>query len=234
MKVTMSLLAAMAIGAAGLKPEEAVAQPSNGGLAPQQAYRAGDLYLPTSKVYALVGKTGLGHEHGVTGAIQEGHILLGASKDAGELVFDMSSFVADTDAARRLVGLDGSSSESTRREVTANMLGASVLNAANYPRAIFKIDSALPEPGESTSGAKRYRLNGQLTLQKATRPLSILAEVDQKNGWNRVRGRFSLKQTDFGIKPFTKAFGAVGVADVVTVWGELWLAPEAGGAPQQE
>lgn len=227
------LLAALSASIVGALPAATRAQSAATTAAPQQAYGAGDLYLPTSKVYALVGKTGLGHEHGVTGAIKSGRLALGATQNAGELVFDMASFVADTDAARRFVGLEGSSSESTRSQVTENMLGAAVLNIAAYPTATFKIDSAVEEPGQTDPGVKRYRLSGQFTLQKVTRPLSFVAEVDVKNGWNRVRGRFNLKQTDFGIKPFTKAFGAIGVADEMTVWGELWVAPGTGMAQQR-
>ncbi|WP_197526670.1 YceI family protein [Botrimarina colliarenosi] len=199
---------------------------------PTSGYQAGDLYLPSSRVYALVGKTGFGHEHGVTGGLKSGRLLLGATQDAGELVFDMTSFTADTDAARRFVRLEGASSESTRQQVTANMLGSDVLNVAKFATARYRIDSAVEELGQGTNTARRYRLTGQLTLQSVTRPLSVLAEVDLKNGWNRVRGSFRLKQTDFGIKPYTKAFGAVGVADEMTVWGEFWVAPSAGLAHQ--
>jgi polyisoprenoid-binding protein YceI len=111
------------------------------------------------------------------------------------------------------------------------MLGAEVLNAAAFPTARFVIDSALEEPQPSSSGARHYRLSGNLTLQATTRPLVFITEVDVKNGWNRVRGAFRLKQSDFGMKPYTKALGAVGVADELLVRGELWVAPAVGAAP---
>src|SRR5690349_4637563 len=62
----------------------------------QQVLEAGDLYLPNSHVYVFVGKTGLGHEHGVVGQLKQGHINLAAPREAGTLVFDMGSFTADT------------------------------------------------------------------------------------------------------------------------------------------
>lgn len=193
-------------------------------------YSAGDVHLPLSHVYARVGKTGFGHEHGVIGSLQSGRLALGATENAGELVFDMTSFVADNEVARRFVGLDGTSSESTQRQVNDNMLGAAVLNVVRFPTARYRIDSAIEEPSTGPSPTRRYRLTGEFTLHSTTRPLTLLAEVDSKNGWNRVRGSFRLKQSDFGIKPFTKAFGAVGVADEMTVWGELWVAPSVGVA----
>ncbi|TWT47244.1 YceI-like domain protein [Botrimarina hoheduenensis] len=196
------------------------------------SYSAGDLHLPSTRVFALVGKTGLGHEHGVLGRLKSGRLNLGATCDAGELVFDMSSFTADTDQARRLVGLSGSSSDSTRKQVTTTMLGRDVLNVGQYPTAVFKIDSATPERPTVEGQPQRYRLSGQFTLQRTARPLSFLAEVTSKNGWNLVRGSFPLKQSEYGIKPYSKAFGAVGVADEMTVWGELWVAPATGVAGQ--
>ena len=195
-----------------------------------KSFVAGDVYLPSSRVYALVGKTGLGHEHGVIGALSTGRLVLGASQDAGELVFDMTSFRADTDAARRFVRLEGATSESTQRQVTENMLGSAVLDVGRHPTARYRIDSALKMDAGAPEGVRRYRLEGQLILHNVSRPLTIVAEVEPKNGWNRVRGSFRLKQSDFGIKPFTKAFGAVGVADEMTVWGELWVAPSTGSA----
>lgn len=211
-----------------LSQSAAVAQQQGVGQTPQQSFAPGDVYLASSRVYALVGKTGFGHEHGIAGSLKSGRILLGASQNAGQLVFDMASFVADTDAARAKVGLEGKSSDSTREQVTANMLGKDVLNVAKYPTAVFKIDSAVALPARAANEPNRYQLSGSFTLQKATRPLSVVAEVREVNGWRLVQGAFRLKQTDYGITPFTKAFGAIGVADEMTVWGEFWVAPEGG------
>ena len=63
----------------------------------------------------------------------------------------------------------------------------------------------------------------------STRPLKFLVDVQPANGWQRIRGGFAINQTDFGITPFSKAFGAVGVADRLTIWGDVLAAPTAGG-----
>ena len=44
----------------------------------------------------------------------------------------------------------------------------------------------------------------------------------------RVRGAFRVKQTDFGITPFSKAFGTIGVADTLVIYGELYVAADGG------
>ena len=95
-----------------------------------------------SRVYIFVDKTGLGHQHGVEGRLKSGSLTLGAVEDAGELVFDMNSFDADTDAARRYVGLSGSTDASTRRQVNDNMKNTSILNVGQFPTATFAIKSA--------------------------------------------------------------------------------------------
>jgi polyisoprenoid-binding protein YceI len=129
---------------------------------------AGDVDVSRSRVYTFVGKTGFGHEHGVTGRLKAGSIRLGADRDAGQLVFDLTSFSADTREARRYVGLEGETDASTQEQVTTNMLGAYVLDTEHYPTATYLIKSALPLRGNQPDGVKRYQLEGQFTLHGAT------------------------------------------------------------------
>lgn len=183
--------------------------------------------LPSSRVYVWVGKTGFGHEHGVEGRIKSGRIRLNAARDAGQIVFDMRSFDADTTAARRYVGLEGTTDGATRSQVTRNMLGADVLNVQRFPTATFQVDSALPT-GKTVKGHPQYVLSGKFTLHGVTRPLRVTAEaIDVRESTTRLRGVFGIRQTDYGITPYSKAFGAVGVADALKIYGELDIAGSA-------
>lgn len=184
----------------------------------------GDVHLQNSRVYVHVGKTGLGHDHAVVGLLKSGSLHLTGSACSGELVFDMKSFTADTDAARRYVGLAVGTDAGTRQQVDANMLGPAVLNAAKFPTAKFVLKSALPLKMPSRRGLPQYELTGDFTLHGVTRPIQIVADMETKDGWTHLRGGFSLLQTQFGMQPFTKAFGAIGVADKLTIWGDLWIA----------
>ncbi len=184
--------------------------------------RAGQVNAKLSRTYVLVGKTGLGHEHGVEGRLAGGHLQLGAQTAAGELVFDMTSFVAETAQARAVVGLQSEGSSAS--QVTANMLGPGVLNVAKFPEARFAIQSGLPVPVLQASALPEYELQGEFTLHGVTQPLRIRAQASQKDGMVRLRGRFSILQTKFGITPYKVALGAVGVADQLDIWGEIWLA----------
>jgi hypothetical protein len=41
-----------------------------------------------------------------------------------------------------------------------------------------------------------------------------------------LRGNFTILQSDFGITPYKAALGAVGVADELKIWGDIWIATE--------
>jgi len=184
----------------------------------------GDIYLPGSRVYAFVGKTGLGHDHGVVGQIKRGHIDLAATRDAGGLEFDMTTFVADTPEARRFVRLAGETDASTQQQVNANMKGSDVLAIARFPTSTFVIKQVAKLDQPSQRNLPQYQLSGDFTLHGVTRPIQVVAEAEDQNGWTHLRGGFTMLQSQFGITPFTKAFGAVGVADQLTIWGDLWIA----------
>ena len=176
--------------------------------------------IETSRVYILVDKTGLGHAHGVAGRLRSGYVKLGR-RAAGQIVFDMASFVADTDEARKYVGLSGTTSDSTKKQVNDNMLGPDVLNVKAHPTATFDIESAVPSAKKSAAGNPVYELRGTLRLRRTNRPLAIAAEAIAGENVTRLRGRFTIEQTKFGMKPYTAALGAVGVADALTISGEI-------------
>lgn len=185
----------------------------------------GEVYTQASRVYVFVDKTGLGHQHGVEARLSSSRLVIGAASAAGELVFDMNSFDADTPAARKYVGLSGTTNADTRTAVNENMKGADILNVKRYPQAKYVVSSAKATGQTSRSGLPTFKLTGQFTLRGTTRPLTIMVEVEQDRGWLHVLGNFSIKQSDFGIKPYSKALGAIGVADPLRIYGDVYVAP---------
>jgi polyisoprenoid-binding protein YceI len=174
-------------------------------------------------VYVSVGKKGFGHEHAVVGQLSQGRLRLDVAQNSGQLVFDMRTFVADTEAARQTIGLEGTTDASTQQQVNANMLGPDVLDVAHYPTAAFNVRTVNRLPQPSSHGLTQYQLDGDLTLHGVSQPIQIVAEAEDRNNWIHLCGGFTMLQSRFGITPFTKAFGAIGVADQLTVWGDLWL-----------
>jgi polyisoprenoid-binding protein YceI len=186
------------------------------------ASRDGQIDTDLSRVFVFVDKTGFGHQHGVVGRLKSGNLLV-ANESAGRMVFDLSSFAADTESARRRVGLEGNSSDSEQEQVTANMRGAAVLDVERFPTAEFVLSSVRRFDQKDANGNTQFGLDGDFTLHGTTRRVHITATGSQERGFLHLKGSFPLRQTDFGIRPFKKALGAVGVADVLTVYGDLWV-----------
>jgi len=208
----------------------AVAQTAQLSPAPVAAPPApGDVDLVKSRVYVFVGKTGLGHNHAVSGLLEAGRVMLGAADQAGMLVFDMRSFRADTIEARKALGLSGETDASTQQQVQANMIGPDVLDVARHPTATFQIRSALSAKQQVSGRPPIYELLGTFTLHGVAREVMIPVEVEQPGEWLRLRGMFVIKQTDFGMKPYKKLGGVVGVADELRITGDLFVRPTPPG-----
>ena len=67
---------------------------------------------------------------------------------------------------------------------------------------------------EGTADGDHLRVYGELELMGQSRPLEFDLEVGDGN---RLTGRAALKQTDFGMKPYTALFGALKVSDEVVI-----------------
>jgi polyisoprenoid-binding protein YceI len=190
--------------------------------------KSGDLELQTSRVYVRVGKVGLGHEHGASCKLKSGSLHLSqpdASGSHGKLVFDMTSFEADSDAARKYVGLEGSTEEATRKQVNENLLGRDVLDVEKYETATFEAKRITKLDELSKRGLPKYKFEGDFTLHGTTKPLEFAADVEVVKGWNHLRGGFAILQSAYGIKPYSKMLGAVGVTDRLLIYGDLIVAP---------
>ncbi|MBA4017234.1 MAG: hypothetical protein C0483_08680 [Pirellula sp.] len=187
--------------------------------------QSGQINLEHSKIYVFVGKKGAGHEHGVEGKLAAGELHLDRAQDSGSLTFDVRSFAADTDAARKFFNLPGQTDADTQTQVNANMHGKAVLDSAKFPTAEFVIKTVQALPQQPNVAGQPYQLDGEFTLHGIKKPLRIAATGESVNGWLRLRGRFSMKQTDFEITPYSKFLGAVGVTDELRVYGDLWIRP---------
>jgi len=175
-----------------------------------------------SRVYIKVTRTNrLGHNHGVEGKLASGSLTVGGK---GSLVFDMSTFTADTAQARKYVGLDADFSASDARKVNANMRGEECLDVARYSQASFAISKMYPAPN---AAAGHYILEGQFTLHGVTKPLRLLTETAATNqkGVFALRGWFQIHQSDYGMKPFSVAGGVIAIKDELTIYGDLILRP---------
>jgi polyisoprenoid-binding protein YceI len=167
----------------------------------------------------------LGHAHGIEGKLKSGTVKLGEKEDAGQFVFDMQSFDADTDISRKKAGLEGQTDAATRTKVNENMRGPNVLDVKEHPTATFDIESSLATGKQSEDDHPLYELKGRFTLHGIANPLTITVEAKTKDNSTQLNGKFKILQTDFGIKPYSTGLGAIRVADELTIWGEIQLNP---------
>lgn len=178
-----------------------------------------------SRIYVKVtASTRLGHNHGIVGKLTSG-VLHGTG--TGSLVFEMTSFTADTPEARQYVGLEPKFSASDAQKVTSNMLGADVLNVARYPQANFAIATFAPQDGQKLGAPGRYHVKGDFTLHGVKQTVQFLATLEptDKPGVLHMQGTFGIQQTSYGIKPYTAMGGLVGIGDTLQIWGDLRLVP---------
>ncbi len=190
---------------------------------PEKAEVETAIDLKASRVYVFVDKKGLGHQHGVEGTLESGSLSLGATSNAGRIVFDMTSFKADTPSARKYVGLKGETDAATQKTVNEHMLGKKVLDVETFPTATFEIDSSRATGTKSAKGHPLYELKGNFTLHGTTQPLDLVVEAIAADKSTRLRGEFKVLQTDYDMKPYSTALGAVGVADELKIWGDIEL-----------
>ncbi len=188
------------------------------------AQQAGPNYkvdTDSSRVYIRVNRTNrLGHNHGVEGKLASGAMVLGG---AGSLVFDMTTFTADTPQARQYVGLDGTFSDA--HKVNTNMRGTEVLDVNRFPQASCKITSIMPADHQAAGAAGRYMVDGQFTLHGVTRTIRFLTELKGTTtpGVARLTGWFKIQQSNYGIKPFAAGGGVIGIEDELVIYGDLVL-----------
>jgi polyisoprenoid-binding protein YceI len=105
-----------------------------------------------------------------------------------------------------------------KREVAVT--ARKLLSADRYPEATFTAKSFAP--GGSGGGA----IAGTFTLAGQSRPLNLQVSEPEPGHY---RATTTVRQTDFGIKPYSAFLGSLKVADAVQVEVDLDLSRQAGG-----
>ncbi len=156
----------------------------------------------------------LGHNHVVQAQGVVGEIYLAAEFSQSQfwLSIPVAGLVVDAAAARAQEGEQFASAPDAEAiaSTTKNMVGDRVLQAGRYPR----IDVRSVALGGSASAPL---LTVRIKLGAAQRNLTIPVAVAYLDQEIRVTAQFEIKQSDFGIAPFSVLGGAIRVADTVKV-----------------
>ncbi len=176
-----------------------------------------------SRVLVLVDKTGklagLGHRHVMRVDALDGYVTLTtAGQVRGALVFPVSALVVDPPAARQGLGgafAEHQMDENARRGTRENMLGPEVLDAARFPHVSLDITA------DVAAGSGSVESEVVVSLHGVTRTLPVTIAWQRTGKHLQARGRFTFRQSDFGIAPFSAAMGLLRVEDVVEVRFQL-------------
>lgn len=101
--------------------------------------------------------------------------------------------------------------EKDRSDIKANL--EKVLMVQRFPEILFRSTEVL--------GGDRLEVAGELTIAGNKRNVRFPIELVTSGGMRRVSGVVAVKQTDWGIKPYSAMLGALKVRDVVEVVFEL-------------
>ena len=162
---------------------------------------AASLVAVTVRLAGLMGR--LGHDHVVASRTLAGHVAPGAG--SADLFFRLDQMTVDEPQLLRDAGIDRQPSPQAVEGTRTNMLGP-VLEAERYP--VVTLHARRQADG---------RLNVAVTLHGVTRSLALPATVRIDAAQVSASGTARLKQTDFGITPFSVGGGLLSVQDELEV-----------------
>ena len=163
-----------------------------------------------SSLTVFVAKDGalarMAHDHNMGVKGFSGKITIpNNSASAGTLELDVD--------ARSLVILDQISAKD-KAEITNNM-NSSVLESAKYPKITFR-STSISNFNQNGNNAN-LTVNGDLTLHGVTKRIAIPVSVALAGANLRATGQYTLRQTDFGIKPYSVFLGSIKVKNEVVI-----------------
>ena len=128
--------------------------------------------------------------------------------DAEDLAGSSATVTVDTRSLEVVSGTGGAKplSDKDRKDIKEN-IDKKVLKTDKFPEITFTSSRV------EAKGADKVTVHGDLTIMGTARPASMDIAV---NG-SKATGTMTLKQSDWGIKPFSALMGALKLADALTV-----------------
>lgn len=171
-----------------------------------------------SDVRILVFKGGamarLGHNHVISSKNVTGTISLQEDVTRSQIEIHMptQSLIVDDAKARSLEGPDFSAAvdQDARDGTKKNLLREEVLDGAHHPEVVLR------SVGVTGTQAKPH-LTMQIAIKGVQREVPVDAAVVVAGDRVTATGEFAIKQTDFKMKPFSVAMGAIRVEDQLKI-----------------
>ena len=158
---------------------------------------------------------------GLFGAFAHDH-LIEAQKIDGCASMDpkdpIHSSIKLTFTAADLRVLDPKESAKDRADVQKTM-ETEVLRISEYPQITFESTTV-----ENSGSSNELRIHGNLTIRGKTQSIVVPLQLTrQADGTYRAVGKYSFKQTSFGIKPISLGGGTIKVKDELQTDFEIFL-----------
>jgi len=175
-----------------------------------------------STVHILVYRGGtlanLGHNHVITSKSVKGYVWRHAETNlcGFDIAMPVGELVVDDNDARATQGPDFPINvpDSARQGTQHNMLSEALLDAEHYP--VIRLQSA------NVSGEiDMPRIVVHITIKDQMHLYSLPVTVQADAHHLRVKGEFAVKQTEFGMKPYSVAMGALQVQDELQIKFDL-------------
>lgn len=114
---------------------------------------------------------------------------------------------------------------SSRARIDREVASPDVLDAQRYPDIRVHATGVLASPPRGEE-EREGELRAEVALHGATRPLIVPFRVKASGAGFRVQGTVVLRQSEFGMTPFTTALGTIGVDDELRIEFDLLLRAE--------
>ncbi|WP_327045641.1 YceI family protein [Microbispora sp. NBC_01189] len=169
----------------------------------------------SGRLLVLTGRAGLGAKAGHDLTIEVTRWRGEAVVTPGDPAASRVSLEAETASMRVREGTGGVKplTDSDRVEIEKNMR-EKVLMPDRHPTITFRSTRVEGDP-------EAFRVEGDLTIAGVTRPVA----VDGAFAGGRARGRATVVQSEWGIRPYSAFFGALRLRDEVEVIFDVRLVP---------
>ena len=168
-----------------------------------------------SRVLVYVRRAGLmrraGHDHVVASEHVNGQVswARGNMESSALLRLPLADLVVDAPQYRERFGLEPEVSESSIRGTTRNML-EKVLEVEEFPEAVVEVSLADREQTEA-------ELAVTVTLKGERAQYAVRCDFSTESGTLTAAGTFTIRHSDFGMRPFRAAAGLLRVADELDI-----------------
>lgn len=173
-----------------------------------------------SEIVILVYRGGrfakMGHNHVVISRDVHGFVLLteDTDKSKADLYVPLGTLIVDESTKRSQAGLELNLSEKNIADTRQNML-EKVLEEASNPFVFIH--------AESDGGIyKQHVVKADITLHGVTKKITLPVEIERTKNRIGVSGKMVLRQSDFGIVPYSVFAGALSVKDEIVLNFQLY------------